>query len=602
MTFGSELTEADFADLAARAIDRDTAIAAGLRHFDHFSGKELIGANGSGNYEGIGIPIHLPGNGDHPVAWRLRRRNPEIDARTGKPLRKYLGAPGERNRIYFPRNVTVEDLNDPTIPLLWTEGELKVLSLWRLACAYPVNGKPRFIPLGVFGVNNFRCTTGKTTNEHGERVPVKDVLPDFDRIAFQGRDNLIAYDSDITTKVQVRKARWAFSVVLRERGANVGYLEWPEQDGKGIDDWLAKVGPDVVLKTIANVRFDAATGWKARLLCTETGKPKGLFANALIALRHAPEWEGVLRFNEFSFCPVIVNPPPWGDWAQVGHAWTDNDTRLACAWLQANHIEVSISITSEAIQAAAQQDKFHPVREYLESLHWDGEPRVDMWLTRYLGVEASNYTSAVGRRWLISAVARIMKPGCKADCCLILEGPQGLKKSSALMALGGDWFTDEIAEFGSKDASLQMSGVWIIELGELDCLSRSEGSRIKAFMSRSTDRFRPPYGRHVIESPRQCVFAGTVNHSTYLRDETGARRFWPVECHDIDLAALEQDRDQLWAEALTLYDDDHRWWLETDQLNKEAELEQKSRYRATRGTNPFKPTRRTDLTYRSRRF
>jgi predicted P-loop ATPase len=131
---------------------------------------------------------------------------------------------------------------------------------------------------------------------------------------------------------------------------------------------------------------------------------------------------------------------------------------------------------------------------------------------------------------MISTVARIFEPGVKADCCLILEGEQGSGKSSALRTLAAPWFTDEIAELGSKDAALQSHGVWIIELAELDSMSRADVGRIKAFMSRSVDRFRPPYGKRLIESPRQCVFAGSVNHSDYLRDETGARRFWPVEC------------------------------------------------------------------------
>jgi predicted P-loop ATPase len=164
------------------------------------------------------------------------------------------------------------------------------------------------------------------------------------------------------------------------------------------------------------------------------------------------------------------------------------------------------------------------------------------------------------------------------DCCLILEGLQGGKKSTALKTLAGEWFTDEIADLGSKDSALQTRGVWVIEIAELDSMTRAEVSRIKAFMSRATDRFRPPYGKNVIESPRQCVFAGSVNHSTYLRDETGGRRFWPVRCGEVDVDALARDRDQLWAEAIVQYRSGEVWWLETRELVQEAEQQQSDRY------------------------
>lgn len=177
-----------------------------------------------------------------------------------------------------------------------------------------------------------------------------------------------------------------------------------------------------------------------------------------------------------------------------------------------------------------------------------------------------------------SRVARIYRPGAKADCCLILEGPQGIKKSTALRTLAGEYFTDELADLGSKDAALQIRGVWIVEISELDSLARSEIASIKAFMSRTADRFRPPFGKRVIECPRQCVFAGTVNHTEYLRDETGARRFWPVLCGAIDIEALARDRDQLWAEAKSRYSSGEKWWLDTSALVEIAAEEQAARY------------------------
>jgi predicted P-loop ATPase len=128
----------------------------------------------------------------------------------------------------------------------------------------------------------------------------------------------------------------------------------------------------------------------------------------------------------------------------------------------------------------------------------------------------------------MGAVARVFEPGCKFDYTLVLEGDQGTYKSTLLRTLAGDWFTDQIADFGSKDASLQLHGVWIIELSELDALNRSEIARMKAFLTQQTERFRVPYGRRLVSVPRQCIFAGTTNSQTWMKDETGGRRFVPV--------------------------------------------------------------------------
>ena len=351
--------------------------------------------------------------------------------------------------------------------------------------------------------------------------------------------------------------------------------------GKGIDDHLAAVGPDIVLEEIAQVDF-AGSAWKKDLLRskpamnTTEGRILPVLANAIAAFRHAPEWGGVLAFNEFGCGTVVLKPAPWG--VVPKGEWTDHEDRLAAEWLQRQGILVSVEVAGQAVQTAARDHPFHPVKSYLQGLHWDGVERVDRWLSTYLGVEDTEYSRAVGSRWLISAVARIYRPGAKADCCLILEGPQGIRKSTALRTIAGEYFTDELADLGSKDAAMQTRGVWIIELSELDNLSHAEVARIKAFMSRTTDRFRPPYGMRLVESPRQCVFAGTVNHSSYLRDETGGRRFWPVVCGQIDVDALAGDRDQLWAEAKVRFESGSVWWLDTLDLVQLASDQQEARY------------------------
>jgi predicted P-loop ATPase len=309
------------------------------------------------------------------------------------------------------------------------------------------------------------------------------------------------------------------------------------------------------------------------LIVDSNGRSKAVIANAIAALR---SWRGVLAFNEFALRIEAIGAPPWPG-ATVG-LWTDHEDRLATEWLQHEGILVPVQVASQAVETVAKEHPFHPIREYLDNLTWDGTSRIEGWMSLYLGCDHSPYVSAVGKRWLISAVARVYQPGVKADCAVILEGEQGLRKSTALRVLAGTWFTDEVADLGSKDSAMQTSGVWIVELAELDSMTRGEVSKIKAFMSRSTDRFRPPYGRRVIEAPRQCVFAGTVNHGAYLRDETGGRRFWPVACTRILVDELARDRDQLWAEAVHRFRSGETWWLDTVELNRTAAVEQSDRY------------------------
>ena len=251
----------------------------------------------------------------------------------------------------------------------------------------------------------------------------------------------------------------------------------------------------------------------------------------------------------------------------------------AAEWLQRRELNVTPMTVSRSVGAVAREITVHPVRDHLGALAWDGVPRIETWACRYLGAEDTAFNRSVGALWLISAVARIFRPGVKADHMLVLEGPQGARKSTALKILAGeDWFTDELPDLGSKDAAMHMQGVWIIEIAELDAIGKAEVSRIKAFLTRTTDRFRPPYGRYTIEVPRQCVFAGTVNPDTYLRDETGNRRFWPVRCGTIDIDALARDRDQLWAEAVARFRAGAIWWIDTPELIAAAKSEQEKRY------------------------
>ena len=322
--------------------------------------------------------------------------------------------------------------------------------------------------------------------------------------------------------------------------------------------------------------------WANRLRLDLSGTPERNEANVITALNSDPAFAGTIAFDEFRQEVVVLRPAPWGDAeAEYPRPWEDSDDIRLAEWLQHREVNVAPLIVGRSVGAVARDTRIHPVRAWLDALIWDGTPRLEHWTSRFLGAEPTDLTHTMGALWLISAVARIYRPGVKADHILILEGEQGARKSTALKILSGeDWFTDELPDLGSKDAAIHMQGVWIVEIAELDAIGRAEVSRIKAFLTRTTDRFRPPYGRHTVEIKRQCVFAGTVNPDTYLRDETGNRRFWPIRCGEIDIKGLSQARDQIWAEAVARFKAGAIWWLEDKYLLKAAHEEQDKRYQS----------------------
>jgi predicted P-loop ATPase len=327
-------------------------------------------------------------------------------------------------------------------------------------------------------------------------------------------------------------------------------------------------------------KHEGADSWRNNLIVSASGIPKPLLANAMIALRDSATWHGVLSFDAFAQQTMLENEPPWdlSDRTWDPRPWTPQDDLLLTNWLQQRDVGVNVATAAQAVEAVARDRSFHPVLEYLGSLEHDGTARTSNWLATYLGAEPSRYNEHIGRAMLIGAVARIHNPGCKVDTVPIFEGPQGARKSTAIKALFDPWFTDELADLGSKDAAMQTRGVWGVEISELDAMSRGEVSKIKAFISRTTDRFRPPYGNRIIESPRSCVFWGSTNADGYLKDETGGRRFWPVKVGRIDIDGLLEVRDQLWAEAVVLYEANVPWWITKNEVLKDAESQQAARY------------------------
>jgi predicted P-loop ATPase len=335
---------------------------------------------------------------------------------------------------------------------------------------------------------------------------------------------------------------------------------------------------EVVLRRTRQPEAD----WTVQLILDKNDKIVANLANLILILRHAPKWRGVLSYDEFSARTVIKKRPPWGEETPEA-PWIDHHDSLTRVWFQREQISPSMGDLGRAVQAAARHNPFHPVREYFDALVWDGVPRLVTWLVSYFHAEDSDYVRAIGLRYLISAVARIYRPGCKVDHVLVLEGPQGKQKSEALRRLVkiDAWFTDRLSHVASKDAALEVIGVLLVEIAEMDALTKATTSAIKSFLTRRRDRLRPPYGRHTVNHLRQCVFAATINPPAggYLKDPTGARRFWPVACHGmIDIAGLEAARDQLWAEAVHRFKAGAPWWLETPELEALATAEQAARF------------------------
>lgn len=289
------------------------------------------------------------------------------------------------------------------------------------------------------------------------------------------------------------------------------------------------------------------------LLLTGAGKVKPNTYNAKRILSQQPSYAKRFIYNEFN---ITIEDRATGK--PLEHIEV---SRITTFLQQLGNYDFTANVVYDAINELARDNSYHPLLEYLNSLHWDGTDRLSKAGANYWGTKQPIEDVFI-HKFLISAVARVIEPGCKVDTFPVFEGPQGARKSTALRILAGDrYFIDHLPDLTNKDVYMQMAGMWIIEMAELDVLSRAETSKIKAFSSTQTDKFRPPYERAPRTVPRSSVLAGTVNKTEYLTDETGNRRVWPILVGTISTPALITDRDQIWAQAVQEYKAGQIWWL-----------------------------------------
>lgn len=306
------------------------------------------------------------------------------------------------------------------------------------------------------------------------------------------------------------------------------------------------------------------------------GHPKKTLHNMMnVLLDPAHPFQGALAFNEFYAVVSVIKKLPW---SEPKKEWTDLDSSHLQLWCSSRmHMEIPTDMVDKAVLLVSQEKKLHPIRDYINSIKWDGITRLDTWLVKCAGAEDNLYTHTISRKMLIQAVNRAFNPGCQADYIAVLEGKQGIGKTTLIKILAGPWYGDITVDPHNKDTIDSMRGKWFVELAEMEVTRRTEAQALKAFITRDTDSVRLAYARRSIDFPRQSVFIGTINPDAtheYLNDQTGNRRFWPIYIQALDRDMLRAMRDQLFAEALHSLKNGETTYIENPHVELLASEEQ----------------------------
>lgn len=378
-----------------------------------------------------------------------------------------------------------------------------------------------------------------------------------------------------------------------------GELDKDTEQGKGVRNLpsykaivkLASEDPKVKL-TIGKDKLKAAKtefgeeetleedkwSWLASLAIDE-GRFQNTINNVVLILQNDPNLKKAVGYNEFSNRIVILKSLPWHDIdSDSANDWRDSDDSALRHYIERKYGIHCPNKSYDALSFVAMENKFHPIRDYLNSLNWDREKRLETLLIDYLGAEDTSYNRIVVRKTLTAAVARVFKPGIKFDNMLVAVGRQGVGKSQLPSKLGGRWYSDSLITVQGKEAYESLQGCWILEMAELAATKKAEVEAVKHFISKSEDSYRPAYGRNIAYYPRQCIFWGTTNDEEFLKDKTGNRRFWPVDVgitkptKDLWTDFDEKTRDMIWAEAAELWKKGEKLYLSKEE--EEAALSQ----------------------------
>lgn len=410
------------------------------------------------------------------------------------------------------------------------------------------------------------CYEGKFAYSHHETDPAsKQLCNAFDlcRVHLFGAQDEGSRALDVTRKPSyaamqefAAKDKAVKLLIARERAQAAA------DDFDGLDD--------------AELPEDYNDEWKTDLEYTKSGKLLCNIANIILILENDPALAGHIVHDLFTGMDSAKDGLPWN---KNANQWTDTDDANLRVWLEKHYDITGKEKIADALTAVLTRHSYHPIRDYLSGLTWDGVPRLDRIIIDYMGAEDSELNRAMSRKHFVAAVARVFNPGCKYDYCLIMSGAEGIGKSTLLRVMGGRWFNDSITTLEGKEGMEQLRRAWVVELGELSSIKRSDVEQVKAHLSKQVDIYRAAYARRVLEHPRQCVFCGTTNEALFLKGDTGNRRFWVIpvvaelrKYRDWS-EAIRRDRDQLWAEAVHYYKQGEPLYL-SEELEAQAKQRQ----------------------------